>query len=288
MADEEAIATEPQVEAAPVDSGQATAEPGEVQGGETQPQAAPDFSQLTQQIENINRELGQFRRAQSTLDKLPNMIDDRLTKWQKAQALNQLSPEERQSREQLEQSEKALRDFTRREAAEAFKEASKGYLPVIEAWQKKQQEDAFRVELRELAGGDGITEDQFKEIDAAGAKVFQRISADLDSGNKMKIEAALRFMDKAASSGPEFVLFHAQRELAKMQKESANGLVQNRAQAGKAAAQSPRGKTSNANQPRKPLNLMSQAEQEKLIMEVGSDKYGEMLKADMAAAGVGA
>lgn len=252
------------------------------QGGETggQGQAQPDFTKITQQMEAMQKELGQYRKLQSMNDRLPSLIDKRLTEWQKAQQLNQLPPEERQQREQFEQQEKALAEFSKKQALEAFKEAAKDYLPVIESWKKTQEQQAFFSEFRELAG------EQAEELEEAGKSVFAQISKDLDSGDEFKIEAAIKFMEKAEKGGPEFVLFHAQRELARTQKANADGVVQNRVQSGKVASQRPNGKGAAQQGSRKPLNLMSEAEREALIEKVGSEKYGEMLKADMAAAGI--
>lgn len=277
MADELAVVDQTSQEAAPAQQDTDTGMEGQQDGQAAQ----PELGALQQQIENMNRELGQFRRAQSMLDKVPSMVEERLTKWQKAQQLNQLPPEERQAREQQEQQEKALREFTRKEAVEAFKEAAKGYLPVIEQWQRTQEQQAFYSEFRELAG------EQAEELDEAAKSIFSRVEKDLDSGNEIKIEAAIKFMERAKAGGPEFVLFHAQRELSKQQKANADGLVQSRVQNGKAAAQQPKGKSGAANgAPRKRLDKMSEQEREAFIMEVGNERYAEALKADMAAAGI--
>ena len=278
----EELAAEPAAEPVAAEPSQPTDGGGEA--GEQPQQAQPDFGQFQQQLENINRELGQFRKVQSLLDRLPQTIDDRLTKWQKLQQLNQLPPEEREQARQYEQQEKALRDFTRREAQEAFKEAAKDYIPVIEKMQQREQNQVFFSAFSELAG------EQAAELEKAGTSMFQRISKDLDSGNEMKIDAAIRFMDTASAyrkaGNPEFELFHAQRELAQQQKANADGVIQNRVQNGKIAAQQPKGK-GQASAVSKSMKGMSTADAEKLMLEIGPVEFDKRLKAEMSAAGMG-
>lgn len=272
---EETVVADP-AQPAPAESAQAT-EGGEG-GGEPQAAAQPDFGAIQQQIENMSRELGQFRKAQSMLDRLPNMIDDRLTKWQKAQQLNSLPPEQQAQQRQYEEQEAALAKFARERAREEFRELSKDYLPVIENMQKREQQQAFYAEFQELAG------EQAQELEEAAKSVFSQINKDLDSGNEIKVEAALKFMERAKVGGPEFVIFHAQRELAKQQKANADGVVQSRVQNGKLAAQQPKGK-GQASGAKKSMAAMSTPELEALMTEIGPVEYDKRLKAEMSVAG---
>lgn len=276
MADETVIA-EPIAETASAETSQTTEGGGEG-GGEPQVAAQPDFGAMQHQIENMNRELGQFRKAQSMLDRLPNMIDDRLTKWQKAQQLNSLPPEQQEQQRQYEQQESALRKVIREEARKDFLEASKDYLPVIEKWQQREQQQVFYSEFRELAG------EQAEELEKASQEVFNRINRDFDSGDENKIQAAIQFMDRAKAGGPEFLIFHAQRELAKQQKANADGLVQTRMANGKLAAQQPRGKGQSSSV-HKSMAKMATPELEALMAEIGPVEYDKRLKAEMSAAG---
>ena len=120
----------------------------------------------------------------------------------------------------------------------------------------------------------------------ANTQVWKQVSKDLDSDNELVFQKALKFVESAEKSGPEFQIFHAQRYLASQQKANADGVFQKRVENGKLAAQQPKGKGQAVQGPRKRLDKMTDAEREELIERVGSAKYGEMLQADMKAAGV--
>jgi hypothetical protein len=264
-----------------------TAEPA-VEGVAPQPtetgeqQAAPTVTleQLHQTMENMGREMGQFRRAQSMLDQLPKTIDDRLTKWQEAQRRNSLPLDQQEAEKAQEAQERALSEFTRKQAIEAIREQFGPQITALESLQKKESQQAYYQDFFELAGG----EESGKALEAVGIQLFNEKSKQLDSNNPIEVEQAIKWI-RRAEKNPEFLVLEAQRTASKQQQANANNVVTNRTQDGKFASQQPKGSKPGLNQGRKNMGQMNTGELEALMTQHGPEKYAQMLKADMAAAG---
>lgn len=247
--------------AAPPPQGEATGQPqGEIQTQQAQKETPKEDGPpkwFQDYAENMKRELGSFRSLASLKDQLPKLVQQeaqrQLAALQQAQQNANLSPEDQQAQAQLQAQQKEWEKFvdTRSDArAKAQLEALAGdYLPLLNELKEQKQQERLQ----------SSTFDLIKEIVPEGHKeaweeVFEGVAKDIEAGKAGAIEK----FDRLAANPSEIALEIIRLQRSKVQGQ-AQQVTQQRAQAGKQAAQSVKSTAVQAGG-KKSITEMTQAE----------------------------
>jgi hypothetical protein len=249
-----------------VDSGAASPEKATPtqQSDQPQDQKADDIpawaKSMQERLENIHRESGRWRQTQSQMDKkIQAEIRRALQEQYQQNQLNQLSPEERQTIEERQAQEQALQRLIDQRALEAVRQNFGEEFGFLAQAKENYRDQQFLGETARMA--DEYAPGSSVHIEA----LFKQNLADMESGDPQRVEAALRWNDRATKS-PEFLTLELAKFASKQTQTRHNQFTQQREQLGQRAG-SPKLNGTPAPSGRKPLNQMSQQELESMSVE---------------------
>jgi hypothetical protein len=251
--------------AAPGVEGQATAQPQGESVGKTEneaPKADEPPKYFKDFAEQIKRELGSYRSLTSLKDQIPQMVQKeaqrQLAALKQAERNANLSPEDQEAQEQLQAQQEEWQKFVDERAdarAKAQLDALAGEYGPILTELKEQRADA---RLKDAVSS--LVKDVVPDFnDEKFASLFEGLAEKIEAGD----QAALQRFERLTTQ-PEYAaleLIKAQRGKVQQQAEQVNS---QRDKMARAAAQTPKGSVTNANQGKKSVAEMNQAELDKL------------------------
>lgn len=130
--------------------------------------------------ENLKRELGSLRSLQSLGDKLPKLIEEKLSA---ALSKLQQNPQDTEAQAQLQAQQDQLAKYVREQARAEFGEAGKEYIKLLDELKEQKQDFSHRQSSLELVK-DVIPE----EADKAWNDVFEQSYKDIEAGKPGALE----------------------------------------------------------------------------------------------------
>lgn len=251
--------------------------PTSVMEGEKPAEKAEEPPKWFQEFREQNkRELSSFRDLASLKDRIPALMREELKRAAAENARNQqlqnMSPEDRQLKEQESQQLDALNKLIAEKSKATLEEQFGQELSFVKEEREKQ---TYLGQVAELVG----TEKEYEVLAPHFDALFKQKIADIYGSDEQKSEQAKAWYIRAKSE-PSFLVLEGVRAQSKAVNGKAQSFVQGREQAGQEASQSPRAQATDA-RGGKPIQAKSQSELDAMSTEEIAAEFEKAEKAGL-------